>query len=235
MIRQNEEHWKSNLLGLSYNRRLEAQIHQKLRVETLEYILAEMKRNRKVRPSFHETVICAALNGQRKIKDISFNKPNDLITDNFGKWLASLIYAPDQTNHFTEGLVDVYGVTRALYLNRNDSPNYDFLFSGIAAIGAYIVAGSAGTTPQRYDYALASMWSYLLPPSTGSYSAGNISFSASLVVPSPYFVTNTGMVMLWQCSEQANELFLMFHDLLEDAVYFDTAQTLLFSYSINLG
>jgi len=93
-VRKNDEHWRDNLIGCTFSKRLE---QAALRRHTYESALTrlDIQKQRLQRllsgkkadllPNLHESVMCAVLEPKsKKIVDIGFNVPEDIILDNFG-------------------------------------------------------------------------------------------------------------------------------------------------------
>ena len=230
MIRPNDEHWQSNLQGTTYTTRLDRLIHERARQETARYLLAEAQRTGQLHARMHETVALSILNSKGKIESVGINKPDDLILDNFGSWLAKIYRTPVYAAS-AASLKDITNTARDVLTYNND---YGFANYGC---GTNIGIGSGTTTADRADYNIETAFgtspeSTVFGTTTGSYAAGYISFSGAVTAGGSGTVNETGVFGFWYYSSYAN--FMLFHDNLETGQPFTAGQTINCSYSIDL-
>lgn len=235
VIRENDEHWKDNLIGHKLDKRIEQAIHKRAQQETMEYLMGNYGR-RDVIPRLHETVFVATQN-KGKIQDISLNEPNDIILDNFGYVVAGLIRQPTSTVN-TVPLTDTGGNARTpnLYIT---SAAGSVTNCNSALAGTRMQLGSGTSTPARTDYAIQTPLA-TAPENTffntgaGSYAAGVVSFSGSVTAGGSGTVNEAIFTGRWTYTGTTLADFALFHDKLAAGVSFTAGKTLTASYSINL-
>jgi len=237
LIRPNDEHWQSNLQGTPYTTRLDRLIHERARQETARYLLAEAKRTGQLHARMHETVALSILNEKGKIESVGINKPDDLILDNFGYWLAGLIRTPVQASTSVT-LKDSSNTNRTVAIFAT-SGNYPFNMYFYQKCGTQLMVGSNATTATRADYTVGTAFgtapeSGLFDTSTGSYAAGYISFSGAVTAGGSGTVNETGFYGYWAGNSADSYSFMLFHDNLETGQPFTAGQTINCSYSIDL-
>ena len=230
-----DEHWKDNLIGLSFNKRLEKAIHQRARIETTEYLMDRFSRDlAKFCSKMHETVVVAALNKDRKILDISLNKPNDLILANFGLWLAAIIRAPSSSNT-SFNIPDITNTSRTVYTYQIGGTQ---AFNG-GTPGTLLQLGSGTTAAARADYKIQTALGTApentqFATSNGIYGGGSISFSASVSAGGSGTVTESGFFGNWDVYTYGMFIFMLFHDILASGVPYVAGNILPVSYSVQI-
>ncbi len=252
MIRPNDEHWQSNLQGTPYTTRLDRQIHERAQQETARYLLEEAKRTGILHTRMHETVALSILNSKGKIESVGINKPDDLILNNFGYWLAALIQPPTSwaggTTYASTTLKDTANTSRTVATYANACSIYagTFNYAGTAQnTGTYLQVGSGTTTAARADYNIETAFgtapeSGVFSTAVGSYAAGYISFSGAVTAGGSGTVNETGFFGKWiyGTPNSAVEVdvanFMLFHDNLETGQPFTAGQTINCSYSIDI-
>jgi hypothetical protein len=233
LIRENDEHWQDNILGLTLRKRIESAIHERARREEYQWLLEHPR----AKHMMHETVLQAVLDPKtRKILDAAINKPNDLILDNFGKWLAALIKTPvNNANAFT--MVDTGGATRTFYAYGTSSGSYWYFNYSGAYTGTYLQVGKGQTAAQRSNTNIQTAMG-TAPESTvfgtgnGSYAAGNISFSSAITAGGADTIYETGFFGYWYDTVATLRTIMLFHDLLQSGVAFTAGKSLVTSYAI---
>ncbi len=249
-VRRTDEHWRDNLIGLTLDKRLERAAMRKhglesqlLRLEMQKGLIQKQIAGRRVEllPNIYEGAMCTATDKNRKILDVGFSTPEDLILDNFGKWLASWI-TPIATT-VTASLKDLTNTARTLRV-------YGVIGTGVAMTIAYgslmdcgtvLQVGSGSTAAARANYAIQTAFG-TAPENTqfgcsvGSYGGGAISFSGAVTAGGSGTVNETGFFAVFNYgnSTPSYATFMLFHDILGSGVSFVAGNSLIVSYSITL-
>ena len=235
-IRLNDEHWQSNLQGTQYTTRLDRLIHERAQQETTRYRLAKAKQLGKRyvgAASMHETVAVAILNSKGRIESVGINKPDDLILDNFGKWIAGMFRPGIPLSITTVSLKDDSNTSRDIYTYTNTA------YFNYGSSGTVIKVGSGTTTPERDDYTIETPFgtapeSGYIDTNTGSYANTHATFSASTTAGGNGTVNETGVYGYWRDSGSTTRYFMLFHDLLDTGQSFTAGQIINISYSIDI-
>lgn len=241
----NDEHWRDNLIGLTLNKRIEKAIISRHSLESqLERL--ELQRGllqRKIRggrvelfPNIFEGVMCAVTDKKRKILDIGFNTPEDLILDNFGKWLAAFVTPPAQAA-ISVILTDVANSSQT-FKTISASSGY-FNTYDIVQIGTRLQVGSGSTAAARANYAIQTAFgtspeSGRFATGVGSYAAGYVSLSGAISAGGSGTVNETGFFGVWANTANAQKEIMLFHDILGAGVGFVAGNSIIVSYSIAL-
>lgn len=233
IIRENDEHWQDNIIGLRLNKRIESAIHERARREEHQWLLEHPRAKR----TMHETVLLAVLNPKtHKILDAAINKPNDLILDNFGLWFAGLIRNPVVGASGTT-CKDIANANKVvLCFGQQAGSAYNFNLSAYAT-GSYVQVGKGQTPPLRSNYNIETAFgtapeSGVFGSGAGSYAAGTISFSASVTAGGSDTAYETGFFGRWIDQTQALVTIMLFHDLLASGVPFTPGKLLVTSYAM---
>jgi len=240
MIRRNDEHWIDNLVGLKLDNRIAQRIHAKARAETAQYVAERVMKGKLMHTRMHETVFCAVTDRNSRILDVAANKPDDLILDNFGLWLAAWIRQPSQ-GQLNITVKNDANVAKPLCIWRNQS-GYRTFNNGLGAsvnFGTYVRIGSSTANPARGDYNVGSAFatspeSGYINTNSGSYASGVVSLSGSLTAGGSGTVNETGLFLTCIDDNTQQVTWMMFHDLLGSGVSFVAGNTLTTSYSINI-
>lgn len=260
LIRRNDEHWKSNLVGLTFTKKLESAMLQRhsleVGIERAETHLKEMRlqlqrvngvtpQKLRVLQSINECSAVTVTNPDGKIVDVGFNCADDLILDNFGKWLAGIAAAPtsvgDGAGYTTVTLNDTGNTARTVAIYREPSADAYSTFSApvvTGVMGSYIQLGDSDTAATRADFNIGSALpdapeSSMFGTSTGSYGSGAISFSGAVTAGGASTAKEMGWFCKWKYGVTIGT-FMLFHDLLVPTVAYVAGQTLNASYSITL-
>lgn len=180
----------------------------------------------------HETVFCA-IGHKNKIADIAINKPNDLILNNFGAWMAghfrpvsnalTNITVTDWTNVSRTASSYGQGSNSIVCMNNN--------------IGTMMQVGSSTTAPARTDYTIGTAFatapeSAAFNTTTGSWGGGSASFSGAISAGGNGTVNETGVQLRFCDTAGALQTCMLMHDKLASGVAFTAGQTITVSYSI---
>ena len=239
LIRDSDEHWRDNLVGLMLDARLQSAIsqrhHQEILIERTEARITKLRNNPKVaiRYNVAESTFCAIIGKEKKILDIDFNQPNDLLLDNFGYWLAGLLHGTNaQANSInlvndgnTSRTLGFYGVNGSFF-NYNTSCGTAFRCgsSTTAAIRAdYKIGTALGTAPE----------SSYFPAGYGSYATGQglINSSNVLTAGGSGTINEIGLFGYWYGSNGL-EYFMLFHDILASGISYVTGNGIIVAYGL---
>ena len=175
------------------------------------------------------------------IQGISQSKPNNLILNNFGTWLAGLIRAPVNTDT-TISLTDTGNNSRDT--NTYDNQGACHVFNGhdgTITLGTQIQVGGGSTTAARTDYAIETPLSTspedaLFDTGTGSYATGTISLAGAITAGGTETINEVILAAKWHYGAAAsgNAVFALFHDILVSGEAFTPGQTITAAYTINL-
>ena len=257
-IRKNDEHWKDNLIGLTFTRELEKQMMQRHALETtifrterrLEDLKKQLNNLALNRPlslegleNISEVAAVTVLKPKtNKIMDVGFNVLHDLILNNFGIWLSGFIKQPAIVDSYEFALIDITNTSQTFnfYSDGSPSPNH-VLFNNLStyAIGTQLQVGSGTTAAARTNYAIETPFGNA-PENTrfstgaGSYASAAISFSGAISAGGAGTVNEMGFFGYWPPVSEVPKTIMLFHDILSSGVPFVAAETLNASYSILL-
>ncbi len=242
------EHWKDNLSGLKWTPLLKDQVMAKhlhevrlWRVEddlpklkaakTVDEIIAYQKQSLS---RMLDTSCVAALRSERdhRIREISFNVPDDMFLNNFGTKLAALI-------HGNQGGLDGYVVYDETNTARTSSTTYGPTWYVTSSSYWTIQFGSGTTAAQRNNYAIQTAFA-TSPESTkfqcgpGAYAAGVISFGNLITAGGSGTINEIGLFNIcgWQSGWGSHTM--MTHDILSSGVAFVAGNPLVGTFAINI-
>ncbi len=243
------EHWKDNLSGLKWTSTFKDKVMAKhlheVRLWRVEDDLPKLKAAKTIDEIFAyqkqslsrmlDTSCVAALRSERdhRIKEISFNVPDDMFLNNFGTKLAALIHG---NQGGLSGYV-VYDETNAARTNDNSyGPTW---YCGNTSTYWTIQFGSGTTAAQRNNYAIQAAFA-TSPESTkfqcgpGAYAAGVISFGNLITAGGSGTINEIGLFNLcaWQSGWGSHTM--MTHDILSSGVAFVAGNPLVGTFAINL-
>lgn len=219
--------WTEQYVGAKFSKRLE----EELMAEHYERMLKETRRR------IFESVVVSVLDKRRRIKGIGLNAPNDLILNNFGKWLAALIRTPVSSDTTTSLTTDA-GAGATVYIYATAGRTFNDT-DATRSLGTYLRVGGGATAPARDDYAIETPFgtspeSGYFGTGSGSYAAAAISFSGAITAGGAGTVREAGFFGQWRrYSPGANLTFMLFHDAIS-AVAFVLGNTITVAYTINL-
>lgn len=173
-------------------------------------------------------------NPNERIKGIAISNPNNLITDQFGTWLAGFLRQPVGAAA-SVSMTETGGVTKTINVwhsttNFNDTIN---------ARGSRVQVGSGSTAATRADYDVETAFG-TAPESSpfvtgaGSYAAGAIGVSGSISAGGAGTIAETCLFGYIGDDTATVFDFLYFHDILGSTEAFVAAQTITVAYTINL-
>jgi len=173
------------------------------------------------------------------IKGISTSRRNNLILNNFGILLAEMFTTPSQTQS-TATLTDILNAATVVqFYGDNTADDYSFSTNIGANVGTLVQVG-AGTTPAaRADYAIETPFIVapeddLFNTGPGSYGAGSIGVSATIVAGGNGTIAETLLVMQLTQDDLNPADVAFFHDLLASTEAFVIGETITVTYTINL-
>lgn len=178
------------------------------------------------------------------IKGISQSKPNNLILDNAGEWLASFFRTPSANQKIQTTLVDEGNTGRIFctsYHNYNDETYVAYGSTVGTGSGSYIKIGSGSTSATRADYDIETDFGTapeddFFGSGSGSYGGGSIGVAGAVVGGGNGTVNETGMFGHWKIMD-ANDVFynvMLFHDILVSGEAFVIGETITVTYTIAL-
>lgn len=245
LIRDSDEHWRDNVLGLSLNERLTKAIserhHREILSDKIERQILEIKNNTANPLGFEynitESCFSAIINQKnKKILDIGFNTPGDLITDNFGIWWAAHLRGAGQgvatgctlvNDANVQKTVGIYGVQSSFFnINQLD--------------GTAFQAGSSTTAAARNDYKIGTALgsapeNAISPAGWGSYGVGTgmINSANVLTAGGSGTVNEIGLFGRWDSGgSQFN--FMLFHDILSSGISYVATNGIVIAYGMTL-
>lgn len=197
--------------------------------------------NRKRRRSIKIQAFVTVRDKEGRIVGKGKSKPNNLILDQFGKWLAGMILAVAVGDH-TISVFDITNTGVTLRLRSGSSSNDGKLimsYSTGIATGTKMQVGSGTTPATRADYNIETAFgtapeSGLFNTGSGSYGAGTITFSGSVSAGGSGTVNEVGFFATWLNSVATAKTIMLFHDILTSGVPFTPGQSITAEYSISL-
>lgn len=170
------------------------------------------------------------------VKGITQSKPNNLINDNFGLFLAALMRAPT-TAVTTQNLVDIDGVTESISVY-NVAGAFNNATSG-KPCGTEIKVGAGTTSAARDDYDIETAFivapeDALFDSGTGSYAVGAISVAGAITAGGAGTINETAFFAAWLKAGVVPETFMLFHDILTAGEAFVLGNTITVAYTVNL-
>lgn len=255
LIRKNDEHWRDNVIGLTFNKRLENEIMKRHNTERLAAVyenkLLEYRKTGKIdfEHQMSEGAFCTAIHHD-KISDIGFNCVDDLLTNNFWSWFGGIVKSPSivstTAGYNTVALTDIANTSRTVRVyggisGANTFGTFNAYTSGDAfSVGTQIQLGSGSTAAVLADYNIETAFG--TAPESGRFSTGAggagggaISFSGAISAGGADTVNEMGWFGCWiylNGNTSTLGYFLLCHDILSSGVAFVAGDTLNASYSI---
>jgi hypothetical protein len=226
------EHWQDNLSGLKWTpqlckaiqlkhshevriRRIEDQL-PKLKGATLDDILQQRIDEQHVSDSTIAAVLKSKDNP--RIMEVGFSDPDDMLLNNFGMWLASIIQPPS---------VGITGYT--MYDTSNTARTSIYLDSTFfsSPAGFIFQFGAGTTTPARTNYQMQTP--FLGSPEmnkfnvgSSSYAGNTISFANVITAGGSGTINEVGVFFqtwMWD-SNSVQRVFLLIRDVLGTGISF---------------
>jgi hypothetical protein len=243
------EHWEDNLSGLKWSPKLKDVVMLKHQMEIREWRSNEdltLLKNKKT-SSYAELIelsknlqqrliesSCAAVlrsSSDFRIKEIGFNKLDDLFLNNWGTFLSYLIQPPTaQIGGYT-----LYDTTNTARTNVQSAYSNGFNYSNPA--GFQIQFGSGTTAAARTNYAIQSAFTTAPEKNpfgcgNATYANGNISFGNLVTAGGSGTINEIGLFgyFYWPYSNQY--LFMLTHDILGAGVAFVGGNPLVGTFAI---
>jgi hypothetical protein len=251
-IRLTGEHWRDNLVGMTFNKPLEEAIMRKhtieIGIERSEQRAKQLKEQLKrfdselsietitTLQNISEGAFVTAVNPDNEITDIGFNCPDDLVLDNFGLWLASFVRSPISAST-SVNLTDTANSSQQFQIYAISSSYNTFNNNG--AIGTMLQVGSGSTAAARSNYAIQTAFgtgpeASRFGTSNGGYGSGSISFSGAISAGGSGTVNELGCFGAFNNVSSQTKYVMLFHDILSSGVSFTPGTTLNASYSIQM-
>lgn len=171
------------------------------------------------------------------------SKWGNLITDQFGTWLAGFFRTPSSGNILQVTMAADDGADDSLCIyfdGAADNRLFNESTSSAVSIGSQIKVGSGSTAPARDDTNIETAFgtapeSGAFDTGTGSYSAGNITVSGSITAGGAGTINETGFFGAWRVYNTDNQaLYLLFHDAISPGVPFVAGQSITDEYVVAL-
>lgn len=171
------------------------------------------------------------------IKGVSQSKPNNLITDIFGEWLAGFFRAPVLAITSVT-LIDTTNTLRTLKMYNSGGDWNEFNSDSADLLGTLIQVGAGTTAAARADYNVETAFgtapeSAPFATGNGAYGAGAIGVSGTVVAGGAGTIAEVCMFADWTYDTTLAR-FLLFHDLLAATEAFVLGETITATYTINL-
>ena len=243
------EHWKDNLSGLKWSEslkdrllakhaheiklwRAEDQLKRLSKLKTVDEIIGAQKKSY---TNMVESTCVAALKPHNgNIKEIGFNVPDDLFTNNWGVLLASCIHS--DTGH--SGGMPMYDETNT---QRTVATNQSYPCSLTSNTGSFqkIQFGSGTTAAARNNYTVQTAFA-TAPESSkfqcglGAYSSGVISFGNLITAGGSGTINEICLFHYTTWYQGGNIYALVTHDILGAGVAFVAGNPLVGTFAINI-
>jgi len=176
------------------------------------------------------------------IKGINQSKPNNLILDHFGEWLAALIRQP-QNNvkilYFTNtdgGAADINiwcsaAGSESVFTRKNSA--------GALNLGTKMEVGSGVTAATRADIQIETNLGTApeddsFDTGAGSYTAGVISVAGAITAGGAGTINETLFIAVWVDDTHSAQEVALLHDILISGEAFVLGNTITVAYTINL-
>ena len=243
------EHWEDNLSGLKWSPKLKDAVLLKHQMEIREWRSIEdltllkstkassyadlVELNRNLQQRIIESSCAAVLRSSSdfRIKEISFNKKDDLFLNNWGTFLASLIQPPNaQIGGYT-----LYDTTNTARTNSSSLWASNFFYN--ATVGFQIQFGAGTTAAARTNYAIQTAFTTAPEKNqfgcgNASYANGNISFGNLITAGGSGTINEIGLFGYFYWPYAAQYLFMLTHDILGASVAFVGGNPLVGTFAI---
>ena len=242
------EHWKDNLIGETLTQRLSGAIQEKysreLQAIRLENNLRDLRKG-KLRQNLSEAVSVSILNKGRKILDIGFNDPDDLMLDNLGVLFAAMLFSPTNSGTRTMTLKDLGGSNNGAF-NTYGVGSYSCwngATTNTGGQGTKFQIGSGTTAAARADYKIQTAFATSpesgdFSPVAGAYQAGTgvINLAACVTAGGSGTVNEVLMKGYFSQNGMNNtyDTFALFHDILASGVSFSPGNIINVVYTFNI-
>ncbi len=226
------EHWRDNLSGLQWTPALREAVQLKhsheVRIRRLEDQLPKLKgatlddilQQRINEQHLSDSTIAAVLRSKNnpRIMEVGFSRSDDMLLNNFGMWLASIIQPPS---------VGITGYT--MYDTSNTARTSIYLDSTFftSPAGFIFQFGSGTTAPARTNYQMQTP--FLGSPEmnkfnvgSSSYAGNTISFANVITAGGSGTINEVGVFFqtwMWD-SNSVQRVFLLIRDVLGTGISF---------------
>jgi len=173
------------------------------------------------------------------IKGIGQSKRNNLILDSFGQVLAALMRAP--INGITNiNLDDITDTARACTIMEEAAGSNSFIGSAAARIVGTVMRCGSGVTPAvRTNFEIETPLAVapedaIFPTGNGSYAAGSVGCSGTIVAGGAGTINEVGMYGQWVYAGPTLGWFMLFHDILVAGEAYVLGETITVTYTLAL-
>ena len=143
-------------------------------------------------------------------------KENDLILDNFGLWLSSFFVPGSQNPYTAVSVKDTGNTSRNVSAWGSTSTNVAVSqYQHSVNLACSVGVGTGATAAARTDYNLqtqAGSWTALGGGSAWTSAAGNVTFAGSVFLSAGATVTESGVIVDWNGTDNVSRRVLIFHD-----------------------
>ena len=239
------EHWQSNLSGLKWTPHLKESALRKhtkdIRLWRAEKDIEDILNDKETPYGRMIDASCVTVLKDlesKKIKEIGFNRPDDLFTNNWATWLSSLIQNPSGSI-FGYTMYDTSNIARTTIIGGQYSATVSVLFNGIAAGGTQIQFGSGVTAAARTNFAIQTP--LVTAPESGKFGSGNaagingtISFGNTISAGGSGTINEIGLFGYFNWNSGSNYTFMLTHDILGAGVAFVAGNPLVGTFAITV-
>ena len=245
------EHWQENLSGLKWSKQLKDAVLLKHLHEIKLWRAQEelptlkaastyadlLKLQKRGLPRMIDASCVAVLRSvsDRRIKEVGFNRPDDLFTNNFGTWLAHLIQSPAAA---------IKGYT--MYDTSNTARTSDtvsgyassYTFNSATSFGTQTQFGSGTTAAARNNYAIQTAFatspeSARFGSGSGSYAGNTVSWGSVIAAGGSGTINEIGLFGYWLWTGTSGVYtFMLTHDILGAGVAFVAGNPLVGTFAV---
>jgi len=141
--------------------------------------------------------VVSALENKDEIKNVGMSKVDDLLTDNFGQWLGTVLFTERQQDANLIKATDGVLVDWATWRTGNGFRNFGFAQAG-SSTGMLIKTGTGSATPVRSDFNLQSLTQTMLSQ-VGAYNSGlgKVTMPSTKVSTINETISEAGLFGVW--------------------------------------
>jgi hypothetical protein len=227
------EHWRDNLGGLKWSQRLRDAISETHirdnRIRKAELDIERLESGGDLDQTICEASFVTVLDSKDRVKEVGFNDPSDMFTNNFGSFLAACF---QPTLHFKMGaswaMKNLSNADRGfdrVYQTYYGSTRYN-TYNSLAG-GTKFQFGSGNSQPLRTNYNVQSPFatapeSGLFPTGPGyfSYGTGVVSFAGMITAGGSGTINELCLYAYWMYTQNSWDTFMLARDVLQSPITF---------------
>lgn len=211
--------------------------HKMPKPKTLNEIIRESNKLKYPFQHFSTIIISEPRGKEQIIKGVAQSGINNLIMDNFGKWLAIWFRSPISGQN-TVVLKDITDTNRNVICYDNQQNFNQFNVDAADILGTSIQIGSGSTPATRADVNVETAFivapeDALFDTGNGAYGAGGIAIVGAIVAGGAGTIAEVCLFAQWTWTDTLAS-FLLFHDILGATEAFVLGDTITATYTINL-